>query len=405
MKTIDDAQIIVDVRDKISNILRSKQLTDQEKIQQLKSEFKPYLKSIAMSMGRIKEDEMRVLVEALKISTDITTFNIGDSSIGPEGAKLLAKFLETNQTLRNLNVTANQIGDEGAKALAEVLKTNTTLTNLNLRFNQITAEAVKEIAEILKANETLTIEFQAEYGQPNNLEEIYKSHRIAHKLIESMPGLEKESKIGVEEKGANPTYKFLKSLKEFEVSMDKVVDAIMEIQDEKQKKDRRKEIIQNIYEYLGVANEDEATFLPLDDKEAISSTRTLLGFALYKQKQKEIEFTTNNMLGGVNLELETIDIDILEGAVRDLLDLTKNPAGKIVNYLGKEMGRHKERIHTQSNSLEDRLDYLDKSNIKGHPEFDSTIEPLIKVAKSNTPNSSTRKSSSIAVLPSTQNQQ
>ncbi|KAG0050256.1 glyceraldehyde-3-phosphate dehydrogenase 1, partial [Linnemannia elongata] len=69
----------------------------------------------------------------------------------------------TNSTLTTLNLEENGIGPNGAVALSEALKTNSTLTTLNLWHNWIEPNGPAALSEALKTNSTVTIwgvEFQ-----------------------------------------------------------------------------------------------------------------------------------------------------------------------------------------------------------------------------------------------------
>ena len=59
------------------------------------------------------------------------------NSIGPDGAKALAKALDG---LEELDLGNNGIGDGGIKWLAKALKENTTLRKLIVSGNNVTAE-------------------------------------------------------------------------------------------------------------------------------------------------------------------------------------------------------------------------------------------------------------------------
>ncbi|KAF9381557.1 hypothetical protein CPB97_007700 [Podila verticillata] len=71
-----------------------------------------------------------------------------NNSIGENGVKILAEALKTNSALTTLNLGANSIGDYG-QALAESLKTNLTLTTLNLRSGSIGENRAQALFEIL----------------------------------------------------------------------------------------------------------------------------------------------------------------------------------------------------------------------------------------------------------------
>ncbi|KAF9911772.1 hypothetical protein EC991_002500 [Linnemannia zychae] len=104
----------------------------------------------------INEEEFRILEEALKTDSTLTTLGLAGSSIGDNGAKTLAEVLKTNLTLTTLDLMNNSIGYGGAQALSEALKTNSTLTTLILDGNSIGSHGVQTLSEALKTNSTLT---------------------------------------------------------------------------------------------------------------------------------------------------------------------------------------------------------------------------------------------------------
>ena len=81
------------------------------------------------------------LSEALKVNSTLTTINLEQNSIGPEGAAALSEALKVNSTLTTINLYGNSIGHEGAAALSKALKANSTLTTMDLRGNTCGLEA------------------------------------------------------------------------------------------------------------------------------------------------------------------------------------------------------------------------------------------------------------------------
>ncbi|KAF9910217.1 hypothetical protein BX616_010922, partial [Lobosporangium transversale] len=112
--------------------------------------------SIELRSRRIEPSELRVLVNALKTDTVLTTLDMRNSSIGNEGALALSEALKSNTNLTTLNLSSNSMGKEGAFALSEALMTNTTLTILHLSSNAIGEEGAHSLSEALKTNVTLT---------------------------------------------------------------------------------------------------------------------------------------------------------------------------------------------------------------------------------------------------------
>ncbi|KAG0042607.1 hypothetical protein BGZ83_000255 [Gryganskiella cystojenkinii] len=111
---------------------------------------------ISPAPGPIGEKVVRVLAEALKTNTFLTSLNLGSNSIGESGAQALGEALKTNTFLTSLSLGRNSIGDSGAQSLGEALKTNATLTTLDLRLNSIGDIGAQALGEGLKTNTTLT---------------------------------------------------------------------------------------------------------------------------------------------------------------------------------------------------------------------------------------------------------
>ncbi|KAG0041713.1 hypothetical protein BGZ83_001406, partial [Gryganskiella cystojenkinii] len=108
------------------------------------------------AVGPIDEKVVRVLAEALKFNTTLTSLDLHSNSIGGSGTQALGEALKTNTTLTSLNLWNNSIGDSGAQALGEALKTNTSLATLILQWNSIGGSGGQALGESLKTNTTLT---------------------------------------------------------------------------------------------------------------------------------------------------------------------------------------------------------------------------------------------------------
>ncbi|OAQ25001.1 RNI-like protein [Linnemannia elongata AG-77] len=112
--------------------------------------------SCELTRGRFGGKEFGMLVEAIKANSTLTTLDLGDNSVGDNGAQALSEALKTNSTLTTLNLLYNSIGSNGAVALSKALKTNSTLTTLNLGGYLIGDNGAQALSEALKTNSTLT---------------------------------------------------------------------------------------------------------------------------------------------------------------------------------------------------------------------------------------------------------
>ena len=111
--------------------------------------------SLCLIENEIEGKDFKIIAEALKHNSTITSLDLACSNIGVEESKYLAEALKHNSTLTSLDLESNNIGDEGVKFLAEALKCNSTLTSLYLGGNNISNEGVKVLAEAFKHNSTL----------------------------------------------------------------------------------------------------------------------------------------------------------------------------------------------------------------------------------------------------------
>ncbi|CAF0895642.1 unnamed protein product [Adineta steineri] len=115
------------------------------------------LTKLDLSSNQIDATGAHYLAEALEHNqTTVTSLNISNNSIGPEGAKCFANTLRNTKTLNELIMSNNRIGNTGAEHLSDALKENTTLTIIDLSSNQIVGHGILNLANALKKNTTLT---------------------------------------------------------------------------------------------------------------------------------------------------------------------------------------------------------------------------------------------------------
>ncbi|KAG0014155.1 hypothetical protein BGZ81_000622 [Podila clonocystis] len=67
----------------------------------------------------------------------LTLVMLRSNSIEDAGARMLFEALKTNSTLTSLDLSANKMKDQGAQVLSAFLMTNLTLTTLKLESNII----------------------------------------------------------------------------------------------------------------------------------------------------------------------------------------------------------------------------------------------------------------------------
>ncbi|KAI9597221.1 hypothetical protein BDF19DRAFT_421150 [Syncephalis fuscata] len=96
-------------------------------------------------------------ISSLSFVMPLIRLDLRDTSLGPEGMKLLARLVATKRTLRWLNAASNQGGPAGAEAMAHVLADPTLkLARLSLELNDIGFDGGKAIARALLTNTSLT---------------------------------------------------------------------------------------------------------------------------------------------------------------------------------------------------------------------------------------------------------
>ena len=77
------------------------------------------------------------MAEVLPRFPALTSLDVGQNQIGPEGARAIGESLRVNGSLTSLNLAANKLGPEGATALAAGVAVNGSLTKLDVRYNSL----------------------------------------------------------------------------------------------------------------------------------------------------------------------------------------------------------------------------------------------------------------------------
>jgi Ran GTPase-activating protein (RanGAP) involved in mRNA processing and transport len=121
----------------------------------IKGVFNRVLTKLELGNNSIGDNGAKAIAEALKVNAVVTELGLNANNIGPEGAIAIAEALKVNAVVTTLNLMYNSIGAEGAKAIAEALKVNAVVTTLYLYGNSIGDEGAIAIAEALKVNAVL----------------------------------------------------------------------------------------------------------------------------------------------------------------------------------------------------------------------------------------------------------
>jgi Ran GTPase-activating protein (RanGAP) involved in mRNA processing and transport len=107
------------------------------------------LAHLDLTCNSIGPEGAKNIAKVLVKCNALTHLNLSNNSIGPEGAKSIAGVLGQCDALADLNLSNNSIGPEGAKSIAGVLGQCVALTHLNLSNNWIGSEGATSIAEVL----------------------------------------------------------------------------------------------------------------------------------------------------------------------------------------------------------------------------------------------------------------
>ena len=115
--------------------------TTEEAANKIKEKLIKSLKDGYLNLiySQISDEILRNILPLLSV-LNIKTLNLGNSKIGPEGAKAIAEALTKNTSLTELNLEDTNLGPEGAKAIAEALTKNTSITELNLENTNLGPE-------------------------------------------------------------------------------------------------------------------------------------------------------------------------------------------------------------------------------------------------------------------------
>ncbi|KAM9469212.1 NLR family CARD domain-containing protein 3 [Clarias gariepinus] len=116
----------------------------------------PLFSTLRLAQNPLGPEGAEVLSLALQ-SPDchIERLWVVSTSLGCEGARILAEGLKRNHTVVDLRMAINKIGDVGAASLAELLKTNRTLKDIRLRDNLMTDKGAEFLKAALMENTTL----------------------------------------------------------------------------------------------------------------------------------------------------------------------------------------------------------------------------------------------------------
>ena len=114
------------------------------------------LKELDIGETSIGDEGAEHIARLLEANTSLKTlYMIGNTKITVAGWKKIGKSLRKNMTLENLSLDYNKLGDEGLAALITGLRDNQALKALDLEGTGVTAEGGRMMVELLKRNTTI----------------------------------------------------------------------------------------------------------------------------------------------------------------------------------------------------------------------------------------------------------
>ncbi len=102
---------------------------------------------------------IEMLMNSLKLNTQVEHFLLGNNIIGTVGGKAIRDFLlnEHKPKIKTWYIAGNDLNADGIKYICEGLKTDIDCVNLWLKRNPLKSEGIKHIAELLKVNKHIKI--------------------------------------------------------------------------------------------------------------------------------------------------------------------------------------------------------------------------------------------------------
>ena len=112
---------------------------------------------LSLRHRRISDLDVCALGGLVAGNCTLTSLDLGQNTVGADGATALAKALCSNTTLRRLDLCQNRVGHDGASLLGKALWQNTTLQELRLASNNVDDGAAVDLGEGLKENGSVQV--------------------------------------------------------------------------------------------------------------------------------------------------------------------------------------------------------------------------------------------------------
>ena len=110
--------------------------------------------SLKLERNKLSDDDAPILVEVMK-NNSLQILNLGENSIGPEGAAILSVGLTNCIKLLEFDISKNCIESSGLESLAKGLRCCMCLQKLKLQENQIKPESSSALLVVMKSCEDL----------------------------------------------------------------------------------------------------------------------------------------------------------------------------------------------------------------------------------------------------------
>jgi len=101
-------------------------------------------------------DELRMVLDSLKVNTDLKILDLSKNKLGEEGALVVRNKLGPNRSVEELDLGYNEIGDVGMLAMSELLMTG-NLKRINLYGNNFGYKGAAIISAVLKYHTSLSV--------------------------------------------------------------------------------------------------------------------------------------------------------------------------------------------------------------------------------------------------------
>lgn len=123
-------------------------------------------------LPKLTIEELNHSIIPFVMANGIVELDLSRQNLGNEGARLIAEALKVNSVLSTLNLKSNLLDIEGIRAIAQALKGNYVLNTLDLTLNALDLTSVHLFEQILlEENHTITNLFMSGYIESPTIQE------------------------------------------------------------------------------------------------------------------------------------------------------------------------------------------------------------------------------------------